>query len=78
MAQLGCSQPMLIEESSLSGWKVIDSGGFGQIYKARHLHWCYDVAIKLLHYDDGWVKNVYDGAMSDHEERWVGIKFGLK
>lgn len=53
MAQLGCSQPMLIEESSLSGWKVIDSGGFGQIYKARHLHWCYDVAIKLLHYDDG-------------------------
>ncbi|XP_035530860.1 receptor-interacting serine/threonine-protein kinase 3 isoform X1 [Morone saxatilis] len=50
---LSVRAPMLIEDSSLTNWKVIGSGGFGQIYKARHLDWCYDVAIKLLHYDDG-------------------------
>lgn len=44
---------MLIEDSSLEGWSVIGCGGFGQIYKARHCQWGCDVAIKLLHYDDG-------------------------
>ncbi|XP_031171838.1 receptor-interacting serine/threonine-protein kinase 4-like [Sander lucioperca] len=42
-----------IEDSSLEGWEVIGSGGFGQIYKARHRQWACDVAIKLLHHDDG-------------------------
>nr|XP_015797380.2 receptor-interacting serine/threonine-protein kinase 3 [Nothobranchius furzeri] len=42
-----------IKDSALDGWEVIGSGGFGQIYKARHRQWCCDVAIKLLHYDDG-------------------------
>ncbi|TDH15443.1 hypothetical protein EPR50_G00031600 [Perca flavescens] len=42
-----------IEDSSLQDWKVIGSGGFGQIYKARHRQWACDVAIKLLRYDDG-------------------------
>ncbi|KAM7366482.1 hypothetical protein PAMP_015920 [Pampus punctatissimus] len=45
--------PVLIDNSSLEGWEVIGSGGFGQIYKARHQLWCCDVAVKLLHYDDG-------------------------
>ncbi|TDH15548.1 hypothetical protein EPR50_G00010070 [Perca flavescens] len=37
-----------VEDSSLGDWKVIGSGGFGQIYKARHHQWGFDVAIKLL------------------------------
>ncbi|XP_033961940.1 receptor-interacting serine/threonine-protein kinase 3 [Pseudochaenichthys georgianus] len=46
-------QNIVIKESSLSGWDVIGSGGFGKIYKCRHREWACDVAIKLLHYDDG-------------------------
>lgn len=52
MAMSSCPAP-LIEESILTEWKVIGSGGFGQIYKARHHMWCCDVAIKVLHYDNG-------------------------
>lgn len=48
-----CAAPIMIEDSCLQGWKVIGSGGFGQIYKARHCQWGCDVAIKLLHFDDG-------------------------
>ncbi|XP_040887388.1 receptor-interacting serine/threonine-protein kinase 3 [Toxotes jaculatrix] len=53
MALSSCPAPVLIGDPCLSGWEVIGSGGFGQIYKARHDKWCCDVAIKLLHYDDG-------------------------
>lgn len=53
MALSSCVVPVLIEDSSLKDWEVIGSGGFGQIYKARHQKWCCDVAIKLLHHDDG-------------------------
>ncbi|XP_061565748.1 receptor-interacting serine/threonine-protein kinase 3 [Cololabis saira] len=53
MALSSCPVPVEIENSALEGWKVIGSGGFGQIYKARHRKWCCDVAIKLLHHDDG-------------------------
>ncbi|XP_073331055.1 receptor-interacting serine/threonine-protein kinase 3 [Pagrus major] len=53
MALSSCVVPVLIEDSSLTDWEVIGSGGFGQIYKARHQKWCCDVAIKLLHHDDG-------------------------
>ncbi|XP_060922587.1 receptor-interacting serine/threonine-protein kinase 3-like [Limanda limanda] len=45
--------PVLIEDSDLIGWDLIGSGGFGEIYKARHQGWCLDVAIKLLLNDDG-------------------------
>ncbi|XP_044039001.1 receptor-interacting serine/threonine-protein kinase 3 [Siniperca chuatsi] len=58
MALSSCPAPMLIADSSLGDWKVIGSGGFGQIYKARHRQWCCDVAIKLLHYDDGTSKSL--------------------
>ncbi|XP_042368404.1 receptor-interacting serine/threonine-protein kinase 3 [Plectropomus leopardus] len=53
MALFSCAAPSWIEDSSLQGWKVIGSGGFGQVYKARHRQWGCDVAIKLLHYNDG-------------------------
>uniref|UniRef100_A0A8D0D3A0 Protein kinase domain-containing protein n=1 Tax=Sander lucioperca TaxID=283035 RepID=A0A8D0D3A0_SANLU len=47
-----------IEDSSLEGWKLIGSGGFGQVYKARHRQWACDVAIKLLCLDDGTNKSL--------------------
>lgn len=53
MAMLHCSTPMVVKDTDLEDWEVKGSGGFGQIYKARHRQWCCDVAIKLLHYDDG-------------------------
>lgn len=55
MALSSSQAPALIGESDLGGWKVIGSGGFGQIFKARHQKLCCDVAVKLLHHDDGWV-----------------------
>ncbi|KAI3375669.1 hypothetical protein L3Q82_003978 [Scortum barcoo] len=58
MALYGCPAPMVISDSSLEGWTVIGSGGFGQIFKARHRQLCCDVAIKLLHYDDGTSKSL--------------------
>ncbi|XP_053271623.1 uncharacterized protein LOC128429822 isoform X2 [Pleuronectes platessa] len=45
--------PVMIEDSILTNWVSIGAGGFGEIYKARHQGWCLDVAIKLLHNDDG-------------------------
>ncbi|XP_014264874.3 receptor-interacting serine/threonine-protein kinase 3 [Maylandia zebra] len=42
-----------IGDSDLDDWEVKGSGGFGQVYKARHQMWCCDVAVKLLHDDDG-------------------------
>ncbi|KAA8590668.1 hypothetical protein FQN60_014618 [Etheostoma spectabile] len=44
---------MFVDDSSLERWEVIGSGGFGQIYKARHCRWACDVAVKLLRHDDG-------------------------
>ncbi|XP_030193471.1 receptor-interacting serine/threonine-protein kinase 3 [Gadus morhua] len=52
MEQNQCHIPVCDEES-LVRWEVIGSGGFGQIFKARHVRWAWDVAIKILHYDDG-------------------------
>ncbi|KAJ8382518.1 hypothetical protein SKAU_G00032960 [Synaphobranchus kaupii] len=43
----------LVENCSLQSWSVIGSGGFGQIYKAKHKVLRIEVAIKLLHHDDG-------------------------
>ena len=54
MEQNQCHIPVCDEES-LVRWEVIGSGGFGQIFKARHVRWAWDVAIKILHYDDGYV-----------------------
>ncbi|XP_028429954.1 receptor-interacting serine/threonine-protein kinase 4-like [Perca flavescens] len=44
--------------SSLRDWEEIGSGGFGQIYKARHHQWGEDVAIKLLRHDNGNEKSL--------------------
>lgn len=48
-----CSAPITVKDSCLDSWTKIGSGGFGQIYKVRHKKFCFDVAIKLLHSDDG-------------------------
>uniref|UniRef100_A0A3B4AF38 Protein kinase domain-containing protein n=1 Tax=Periophthalmus magnuspinnatus TaxID=409849 RepID=A0A3B4AF38_9GOBI len=53
MELIHCPAPILVEESCLESWMRIGAGGFGQIYKVRHKKLCCDVAIKLLHYDDG-------------------------
>ncbi|XP_060922584.1 receptor-interacting serine/threonine-protein kinase 3-like [Limanda limanda] len=45
--------PVLIEDSDLTSWEWIGFGGFGEIYKAKHPLWDYEVAIKLLHNDGG-------------------------
>uniref|UniRef100_A0A8C9XIF2 Protein kinase domain-containing protein n=1 Tax=Sander lucioperca TaxID=283035 RepID=A0A8C9XIF2_SANLU len=78
---LGCDK--FIEDSSLQDWKVIGSGGFGQIYKARHRQWACDVAIKLLRYDDGAnesllreIKRMRE-ASSPHVLRVLGVFKGL-
>ncbi|XP_028446343.1 receptor-interacting serine/threonine-protein kinase 3-like [Perca flavescens] len=47
-----------VEDSSLGDWEVIGSGGFGQIYKARHHQWGADVAIKLLLQGEGTEKSL--------------------
>lgn len=36
-----------VEYENLENWQLIDSGGFGQVFKARHKKWRCDVAIKL-------------------------------
>ncbi|XP_031154479.1 receptor-interacting serine/threonine-protein kinase 4-like isoform X2 [Sander lucioperca] len=53
MAQFGEDSSQFVEDSSLRDWKVIGSGSFGQIYKARHHQWGVDVAIKLLLQGEG-------------------------
>lgn len=53
MEMVSCPAPILVNDSCLDAWMRVGSGGFGQVYKARHLKLCCDVAIKLLHYDDG-------------------------
>ncbi|KAK2527137.1 Ripk4 [Columba guinea] len=43
------------EESEFGSWEKIGSGGFGQVYKVRHLHWKTWLAIKCspsLHVDE--------------------------
>ncbi|KAF1394464.1 hypothetical protein PFLUV_G00000570 [Perca fluviatilis] len=47
-----------VEDSSLGDWEEIGSGGFGEIYKARHHQWGYDVAIKLLLQGEGNEKSL--------------------
>ncbi|RVE60306.1 hypothetical protein OJAV_G00179820 [Oryzias javanicus] len=49
MALIDSEVQHLVEDSALQNWRVVDSGGFGQIFRARHQQWCCDVAIKLLH-----------------------------
>ncbi|KAM9717735.1 receptor-interacting serine/threonine-protein kinase 4 [Menidia menidia] len=53
MALCGGQDPAEIGDSALEDWNEIDSGGFGIVYKARHRHWWCDVAIKLLHCNNG-------------------------
>ncbi|GAA6229005.1 receptor-interacting serine/threonine-protein kinase 3-like [Lates japonicus] len=38
-----------VGSESLEDWRIIGSGGFGHVYKAKHKDWGFDVAVKLLH-----------------------------
>ncbi|XP_075884103.1 receptor-interacting serine/threonine-protein kinase 3-like [Nelusetta ayraudi] len=58
MASFGGSACEMISDAYLSDWVVIGSGGFGQVYKARHSMWYCDVAIKVLHHDDGTCRSL--------------------
>lgn len=43
------------EAGEFAGWEKVGSGGFGQVYKVRHVHWKTWLAIKCspsLHVDD--------------------------
>nr|XP_051685742.1 receptor-interacting serine/threonine-protein kinase 4 [Oryctolagus cuniculus] len=43
------------DASEFTGWEKVGSGGFGQVYKVRHVHWKTWLAIKCspsLHVDD--------------------------
>lgn len=49
------------DAGEFAGWEKVGSGGFGQVYKVRHVHWKTWLAIKCspsLHVDDrsaaGW------------------------
>ncbi|CAB1345530.1 unnamed protein product [Coregonus sp. 'balchen'] len=70
-----CPAPLLIGDDSLQNWCVIGSGGFGQIHKARHVDWGLDVAIKLLHYDDGEADLMRQGG-SSYVLRILGVYQG--
>ncbi|XP_055074164.1 receptor-interacting serine/threonine-protein kinase 3 isoform X2 [Misgurnus anguillicaudatus] len=43
-----CMRSDPIRDDSLERWSKIGSGGFGQIYRARHTEWGIDVAVKAL------------------------------
>ncbi|XP_072526704.1 receptor-interacting serine/threonine-protein kinase 3 [Salminus brasiliensis] len=47
------AMPALIHDDSLGSWQLINSGGFGKIYRAKHTRLKLDVAVKLLRYNDG-------------------------
>ncbi|KTG42640.1 hypothetical protein cypCar_00027089 [Cyprinus carpio] len=48
-----CIQLKVFGDESLRCWKNIGSGGFGEVYRAKHTTLGMDVAIKLLHYKHG-------------------------
>lgn len=47
------SLPAVIRNDSLDSWQLIGCGGFGKIFRAKHLNLGWDVAVKLLRCDDG-------------------------
>ncbi|XP_016383690.1 receptor-interacting serine/threonine-protein kinase 3 isoform X2 [Sinocyclocheilus rhinocerous] len=48
-----CMRLKVFGDECLRCWKNIGSGGFGDVYRAKHTALGMDVAIKLLHYKDG-------------------------
>lgn len=43
------NNPELVGDESLEQWEPVGSGGFGEVFKARHKDWGFDVAIKIPH-----------------------------
>ncbi|XP_030282040.1 receptor-interacting serine/threonine-protein kinase 3-like isoform X2 [Sparus aurata] len=44
----------LVGDESLENWEPVGSGGFGDVYTARHKDWGFDVAIKIPRTDVGY------------------------
>uniref|UniRef100_A0A671YEK2 Protein kinase domain-containing protein n=1 Tax=Sparus aurata TaxID=8175 RepID=A0A671YEK2_SPAAU len=44
----------LVGDESLENWEHVGSGGFGDVYTARHKNWGFDVAIKIPRTDVGY------------------------
>ncbi|XP_050970309.1 receptor-interacting serine/threonine-protein kinase 3 isoform X2 [Labeo rohita] len=53
-----CIRVDVIRDESLQCWTSIGSGGFGEIYRAKHTTLGRDVAIKLLRYKDGSASSI--------------------
>ncbi|XP_043101806.1 receptor-interacting serine/threonine-protein kinase 3 isoform X2 [Puntigrus tetrazona] len=53
----------VIGDECLQDWTSIGTGGFGQIYRAKHKTLGMDVAIKLLHYKDGSASSILREAL---------------
>ncbi|XP_016114571.1 receptor-interacting serine/threonine-protein kinase 3-like isoform X1 [Sinocyclocheilus grahami] len=58
-----CIRFEVIRDECLQGWRSIGTGGFGQIYRAKHKTLGMDVAIKLLHYKDGPASSIQREAL---------------
>uniref|UniRef100_A0A671L9J9 Receptor-interacting serine-threonine kinase 3 n=1 Tax=Sinocyclocheilus anshuiensis TaxID=1608454 RepID=A0A671L9J9_9TELE len=50
-------------DECLRCWRNIGSGGFGDVYRAKHTTLGMDVAIKLLHYKDGSASSIEKEAL---------------
>ncbi|XP_053475421.1 ankyrin repeat and protein kinase domain-containing protein 1 isoform X1 [Ictalurus furcatus] len=53
MDLVSCPTPPVVHDDCLESWQQIGAGGFGQIHRAKHKKWGMDVAIKILHDNDG-------------------------
>ncbi|XP_037308480.1 receptor-interacting serine/threonine-protein kinase 3-like isoform X1 [Pungitius pungitius] len=60
MAQQSHNKP--VGDESLEEWEKIGFGGFGDVYKARHKTWRFDVAIKILRRDVCTSPSLWDEA----------------
>lgn len=62
------------DAGEFAGWEKVGSGGFGQVYKVRHVHWKTWLAIKCspsLHVDDRSAARAGAAALGGRWGAWV-------